>query len=40
METAWVRLDAWFGDRSLFIKDLTQDVKNVTLIKDERLMDY
>jgi hypothetical protein len=43
METAWVRLAAWFGDRSLFIKDLTQDVKNVTLIKDgddEHLMDY
>ncbi len=43
METAWVRLDAWFGDRSLFIKDLMQDIKNVTPIKDgddERLMDY
>jgi hypothetical protein len=22
METAWVRLDAWFGDQGLFIKDL------------------
>jgi hypothetical protein len=43
MEIAWVRLDAWYGDRSLFIKDLMQDVKNVTPIKDvyvERLMDY
>jgi hypothetical protein len=43
METAWVRLDAWFRDRSLFIKDLMQDIKNVTPIKDgddERLMDY
>ncbi len=43
METAWLRLDAWFGDRGLFIKDLMQDIKNVTPIKDgedERLMDY
>jgi hypothetical protein len=43
METAWVRLDAWFRDRGLFIKDLMQDIKNVPLIKDgddERLMDY
>jgi hypothetical protein len=43
METSWVRLDAWFGDRSLFIEDLMQDIKNVTPIKDgdnERLMDY
>jgi hypothetical protein len=43
METAWVRLDAWFGDRGLFLKDLMQDIKNVTPIKDgddERLMDY
>jgi hypothetical protein len=43
MKTAWVRLDAWFGNQSLFIKDLMQDIKNVTPIKDgddERLMDY
>ncbi len=43
METAWVRLDAWCGDRGLFIKDLLQDIKSVTPIKDgddERLMDY
>jgi hypothetical protein len=43
MENAWIRLDAWFGDKSLFIKDLMQDVKSVTPIKDgddERLMDY
>ncbi len=43
METAWVRLDAWLGYRGLFIKDLMQDIKNVTPIKDgddERLMDY
>ncbi len=24
MENAWVRLDAWFGDKALFIKDLLQ----------------
>jgi hypothetical protein len=43
METAWLRLDAWFGDRGLFIKDLMQDIKNVTPNKDgedKRLMDY
>ena len=43
METAWVRLDAWFGDQGLFIKDLMQDIKSVAPIKDgddERLMDY
>jgi hypothetical protein len=43
VETAWVQLDAWFGVRGLFIKDLMQDIKSVTLIKDgddERLMDY
>jgi hypothetical protein len=43
METARVRLDAWLGDQSLFIKDLMQDIKSVTPIKDgddERLMDY
>ena len=34
METAWVRLDAWFGYRGLFIKDLMQDIKNVPPIKD------
>jgi hypothetical protein len=42
METAWLRLDAWFGDRGLFIKDLMQDIKNVSPLKegeDERLMD-
>jgi hypothetical protein len=43
MKTAWVRLNAWFGDRGLFIKDLVQDIKNVPPIKDmddERLRDY
>ncbi len=43
MENAWIRLDAWFGDKSLFIKDLMQDNRSVTPIKDgddERLMDY
>jgi hypothetical protein len=43
MENAWIRLEAWFGDKGLFIKDLMQDIKNVTPIKegdDERLMDY
>ncbi len=39
----WIRLEAWFGDKSLFIKDLMQDIRSVTPIKDgddERLMDY
>jgi hypothetical protein len=43
MENAWIRLEAWFGDMSLFIKDLMQDIKSVAPIKegdDERLMDY
>jgi hypothetical protein len=43
MENAWIWLGAWFGDKSLFIKDLMQDIKNVAPIKDgddERLMDY
>jgi hypothetical protein len=43
MENAWIRLEAWFGDKSLFIKDLMQDIKSVAPIKDgddERLMDY
>jgi hypothetical protein len=43
METAWVRLDAWFKDKGSFIKDLMQDIKNVSPIKDgddELLMDY
>ncbi len=43
MENAWVRLDAWFGDKALFIKDLMQDIKGVAQIKDgddERMMDY
>jgi hypothetical protein len=43
MENARIQLDAWFGDKSLFIKDLMQDIKNVAPIKDgddERLMDY
>ncbi len=43
MENAWIRLDAWLGDKSLFIKDLMQDIKNVAPIKDgdiESLMDY
>ena len=34
MENAWIRLEAWFGDKSLFIKDLMQDIKSVTPIKD------
>ncbi len=43
MENAWIRLEAWFGDKSLFIKDLMQDIKGMAPIKegdDERLMDY
>jgi hypothetical protein len=43
MENAWIRMDAWFGDKNLFIKDLMQDIRIVTSIKDgddERLMDY
>ncbi len=43
MENVWTRLDAWFGDKILFIKDLMQDIKGVTPIKDgddERMMDY
>jgi hypothetical protein len=43
METAWIRLKAWFGDKALFIKDLMQDIKGVAPIKegdDERKMDY
>ncbi len=43
MENAWIRLEACFGDKSLFIKDLMKDIRSVTLIKDgddERLMDY
>ncbi len=43
MENAWIQLDAWFGDKSLFTKDLMQDIKNVAPIKDgddECLMDY
>jgi hypothetical protein len=43
MENAWIRLEAWFGDKSLFIKDLMQDIRSMTPIKDgddERLMDY
>ena len=43
MENAWVWLETWFGDTSLFIKDLMQDIRSVTPIKDgddERLMDY
>ncbi len=43
MENAWIRLEAGFGDKSLFIKDLMQDIRSVTPIKDgdnERLMDY
>jgi hypothetical protein len=42
IENAWIRLDAWFGDKGLFIKDLMQDIKSVTPIKegnDERMMD-
>ncbi len=36
-------MDAWFGDKGLFIKDLMQDIRSVTPIKegdDERMMDY
>ncbi len=43
MENAWIRLEAWFCDKALFIKDLMQDIKGVTPIKegdDERMMDY
>jgi hypothetical protein len=43
MENAWIRLEAWFGDKSLFIKDLMQDIRGVAPIKDgddECLMDY
>ncbi len=43
MENAWIRLEAWFGDKNLVIKDLMQDIKGVTPIKDgddDRLMDY
>ncbi len=43
MKNAWVWLDAWFGDKSLFIKDLIQDIRSVTPIKegdDESLMNY
>jgi hypothetical protein len=42
MEIAWIRLDAWFRDQGILTKDLMQDIKNVSLIKDrdnERLMD-
>jgi len=31
MENAWTRLDAWFGDKNLFIKDLMQDIKSVRM---------
>jgi hypothetical protein len=43
MKNAWIRLEAWFGDKGLFIKDLMQDIKGATPIKegdDERMMDY
>ncbi len=43
MENAWVMLEAWFGDKALFIKDLMQDIKGVAPIKegnDEGIMDY
>jgi hypothetical protein len=36
MESAWIRLDAWFGDKALFIKDLMQDIKGVTPIQGWR----
>ncbi len=32
MENAWIRLDAWVGDKNLFIKDLMQDIRSVTTI--------
>jgi hypothetical protein len=34
MENAWIRLNAWFGDKNLFIKDLMQDIKSVASVKD------
>jgi hypothetical protein len=43
MKNAWIRLEAWFGDKALFIKDLMQDIKGVATIKegnDARIMDY
>jgi hypothetical protein len=43
MENAWIRLEAWFWEKCLFIKDLMQDIRSVTPIKDgddERLMNY
>jgi hypothetical protein len=43
MEIAWVRLDARFKDEGAFIKDLMQDIRIVSTIKDrddERLIDY
>jgi hypothetical protein len=43
MENACIRLEAWFGDKGLFIKDLMQYIKGATPIKegdDERMMDY
>jgi hypothetical protein len=43
METAWRRLDALHKDETAFIKDLMQEIRSVSVIKDgedERLMDY
>ncbi len=43
MEVAWRKLDARFKDQSAFIKDLMQEIRNVSMLKDgedERLMDY
>jgi hypothetical protein len=43
METAWRRLDALFKDETAFIKNLMQEIWNVSVIKDgddERLMYY
>ncbi len=37
MENAWIRLDAWFGDKSLFIKDLMQDIKSVARSRMETM---
>jgi hypothetical protein len=43
METAWRRLDALFKNETALIKDLMQEIRSVSTIKDgedERLMDY
>jgi hypothetical protein len=43
MEVAWRRLDALFKDEGAFVKDLMQEIRSVSAIKDgedKRLMDY